>query len=59
MPFTLNRPALNFEKMIQDSVTTFEKEVFNRPSDWAYLRESAEILQTRLGELHNRNYLME
>jgi Ser/Thr protein kinase RdoA (MazF antagonist) len=51
MPFTLNRPALNLKKMIQDSVTTFEKEVFNRPSDLAYLRESADVLQPRL-ELH-------
>lgn len=53
MPFTLNRPALNFEKMMQDSVTIFEKEVFNRPGDWAYLRESAEVLQLRFGALHN------
>jgi Ser/Thr protein kinase RdoA (MazF antagonist) len=53
MPFRLNRPTLDFEKMIQDSVAIFEKEVFNRPDDRAYLRESAEFLQPRLGELRN------
>ncbi|MBI5301710.1 MAG: phosphotransferase [Chloroflexi bacterium] len=53
MPFTLNRPALNFEKMMQDSVTSFEKELFDRPSDLAYLHESATVLQTKLDGLRN------
>jgi Ser/Thr protein kinase RdoA (MazF antagonist) len=39
--------------MLQDSAATFEKEVFDRPSDLAYLRESAEVLQIRLAELRD------
>ncbi|MBI5030999.1 MAG: phosphotransferase [Chloroflexi bacterium] len=56
MPFTLNRPRLDFEKMIQDAVTIFEEEAFDRMNDWAYLRESAQILQLGLGELRGLSY---
>jgi Ser/Thr protein kinase RdoA (MazF antagonist) len=51
MPFTLNRPIIDFEKIIRQSVTAFENEVFDRLDDLAYLLESAEILQAKIPEL--------
>jgi Ser/Thr protein kinase RdoA (MazF antagonist) len=51
MEFSLNRPDIGVEKMIRQSVTAFEKEVFDRPNDLAFLRESAGVLQNRVGKL--------
>ncbi len=57
MPFTVNRPALDFHGMIQESVAAFEKEVLDRPRDLAYLRKAAEVLESSLEKLRKEKPL--
>jgi Ser/Thr protein kinase RdoA (MazF antagonist) len=48
MPFSLNRPAIEIEKLLEQSLAAFEREVLDRPEDLAFLLQAAAILQKRI-----------
>jgi Ser/Thr protein kinase RdoA (MazF antagonist) len=51
MPFALQRPAIDFRAMLEQSVAAFEREVWDRPDDLAFLRASAKTLTSHLDQL--------
>ena len=51
MPFSLDRPRIDYQAMLDQSGAAFAREVTDRPSDLAFLRASVEILTSKLDKL--------